>query len=58
MYHDGPNMVKNTFNTELNDLRRIICLRKYEVTAEGISVCKVIEKLLEHGWLVGWLFRV
>ena len=33
----------------LNDLRIIICLRKSEVTVENISVCNVIEKLMEHG---------
>ena len=27
----------------------IICLRKSEVTVERISVCTVIEKLMEHG---------
>ena len=31
-------------NTELNDLRLIICLR-----IERVSVCKVIENLVEHG---------
>ena len=31
------------------DLRINICLRKSEVTAERISVCNVIEKLMEHG---------
>ena len=38
-----------TANTELNDLRRIICLRKYEVSVERISVCNVIKNLAEHG---------
>ena len=38
-----------TFNTELNDLRKIICLRKSEISDEIISVCNVIEKLTEHG---------
>ena len=36
-------------NTELNDLRVIICLRKSEVIVERISVCKVIENVAEHG---------
>ena len=36
-------------NTELNDLRIILCLRKSEVTVERNSVCNVIEKLMEHG---------
>ena len=36
-------------NTELIDLRIIICLRKFEVSVERISVCNVIEKLMEHG---------
>ena len=35
--------------TELNDLRKIICLRKYEVSGERISVCNVIKNLVEHG---------
>ena len=39
-------------NTELNDLRIIIYLRKSEidvVTVERISVCNVTETLMEHG---------
>ena len=36
-------------NTELNDLRIIICLRKSGVTVEIISVCNIIEKLMEYG---------
>ena len=36
-------------NTELNDWRIIICLRNSEVTVEKISVCNIIEKLMEHG---------
>ena len=36
-------------NTELNDLRKIVCLRKSEVSVEIISVCNVIENLAEHG---------
>ena len=36
-------------NTEWNDLRKIICLRKSEVSVERVSVCKVIENLAEHG---------
>ena len=35
--------------TELNDLKIIICLRKSKVTVERISVCNVIEILMEHG---------
>ena len=30
------------------DLKTIICLRISEVIIERISVCKVIEKLMEH----------
>ena len=30
-------------NIELNDMRKIICLRKSEVCVEKNSVCKVIE---------------
>ena len=40
---------KVILNTELNDLKIIICLRKSEVTAERISVCNVIKILMEHG---------
>ena len=36
-------------NTELNDLRIIICLRKSEVTVKRISVCNVIEQDLSQG---------
>ena len=36
-------------NTELNVLRKIICLRKSEVSVERLSVCNVIENLVEHG---------
>ena len=36
-------------NTELSDIRIIICLRKSKVSVERISVCKVIENLMEHG---------
>ena len=35
-------------NTELNDLRNIMCLRKPEVSVERLSVYNVIEKLTEH----------
>ena len=36
-------------NTELNDLRIIICLRqkKTEVTVERISVCNATEKFMD-----------
>ena len=40
-------------NTELNDLRIISCLMKSEVIVERMSVCNVIEKLMEHG--IQWL---
>ena len=38
-------------NTELNDLRIIICLRTSEVSIERVAVCNVIQKknLAEHG---------
>ena len=32
-------------NTELNDLRKLICLRKSEVSFENISLCNVAIKL-------------
>ena len=35
-------------NTELNDLRKIICLRKSEVSVEKISVCYIIANLAAH----------
>ena len=36
-------------NIKLNDLRKIICLRKSETSLERISVCNVTENLAEHG---------
>ena len=42
-------ITQNVLDTELNDLRIIICLRKSEATVERISVCNVIENLAEHG---------
>ena len=36
------------YNTELNDLRKVICLRKCAVFVERISVCYAIEKLMGH----------
>ena len=32
-------------NMELNDMRKIICLRKSEISFEKISICNVTEKL-------------
>ena len=46
-----PLFQRESFNTELNDLRIIICLRKSECIVERISVYNVIEKLIEHGIL-------
>ena len=40
--------MRNTPNTELIDLRISSCLGKSEFTVESISVCNVIEKLIEH----------
>ena len=37
------------YTSELNDLRKIICLRKSEVSVESISVCYVTEKSEKHG---------
>ena len=37
------------YNTELNDLRKIVSLRKSDITVERISVLNVIENLMEHG---------
>ena len=36
------------YNTDLNDLSKVICLRKCVVFVERISVCNVIEKLMGH----------
>ena len=41
--------IRKHLKHELNDLKIIICLRKSEITVERISVCDVIEKLMEHG---------
>ena len=41
----------NIVDSELNDLRKIICLRKYDVSVERISVCNVIVNLVEHSRL-------
>ena len=37
-----------TQNTELKDLRNIICLSKSYISVERISVYKVTENLVEH----------
>ena len=34
--------------TDLNGMRKIICLRKSDYSVEIISVCNVIETLVEH----------
>ena len=39
------------FNTELNDFRKYICLRKSKLSVERISVCYVFENLAEAGML-------
>ena len=41
-------------NTELNDLRIIICMRKPDVPIERISVCNGAEKLVEHDITIWW----
>ena len=38
--------IKPFISTELNDLRKIICLRKFDVSIERISDC---ENVAEHG---------
>ena len=44
------NTTENTtHNTELNYLRKIICLRQSEGSVGRISICNVIENLAEHG---------
>ena len=40
---------KTKKQNELNDLRKIICLRKSEVSIEKNTVCKVTENQAEHG---------
>ena len=39
----------NHKNRDLNYLRKIICLRKSEVSVERISVCNGIENFVKHG---------
>ena len=41
---------------KLNNLRKLTCLRKSDVSVERILVCNVIENLAEHGILcrAGW----
>ena len=39
------------YNMELNDLRKIIRMRNFEVSVEKKSVCKVLDNLAEHGTL-------
>ena len=41
-------VVHITYNIELNDLKITICLKKSEVSVGRISVCNVIDKLMEH----------
>ena len=40
-----------TFNTELNDMRKLFLFRKSEVSIERISVCNGIVKFIEH-WVL------
>ena len=42
-------MVVYLYNTELNDLRKRVCLRKSKLSVESISGYNVIENLAEHG---------
>ena len=50
---DEPLYLNTHYNSELNDLRKSICLRKKyqkpELPVERISVCNVIENLTELG---------
>ena len=39
----------STYKTELNNLGKVICLRKSEASVGRISVCYGIENLAEHG---------
>ena len=50
---DHCSQRKEFASRELNDLRKIICLRKNLsfCSVERISVYKVIENLMEHGML-------
>ena len=41
------SVIHNT-ELDLNDLKIIICFIKSDVTVERLSVCNVIEKLMEH----------
>ena len=38
-----------TDGIHVDDFRNIICLRKYEVSVERISVCNITENLVEYG---------
>ena len=53
------DQLENATNAELNDLRKIICLRKSEVSVERISACDVNENLVEHGiHCLPWSFKL
>ena len=41
--------VPTTRNSKLNDLRKILCLKKSKVSVERILVCNAIENLAERG---------
>ena len=43
------SMVISTQHSKLNDLRKIICLRKSESSVVRISVYNVLENFAEHG---------
>ena len=49
VYLEHSVQKNSIINTELNDWRLMTCLRKFEDTVERISVCNVIEKLMELG---------
>ena len=48
----GQHPLSSTHNTELNELRKIIGLRKSEVSIERISICNVTKNLAEMAYTV------
>ena len=41
-----------SLNTEINDLRKIICLRKSDIFVKRIAVYNAIKQLVEHGGML------
>ena len=47
-----PPFIIFSLNTEINDLRKIICLRKSEIFVKRIAVYNDIKQLVEHGGML------